>query len=146
MDIFISDFFLILTCRHLKDVIILTAIVQVLSTLSSYFWYFWLLVRRWNCSDCNIMEVSQFYFYCNHIICSLFTPGTCKGFAFIVGELPGPLVFCWVTGSPWREREKWQETEATGKTTDEEILDTVLNFFYCTITKNMQSKLFWDIW
>ncbi|KAG1928214.1 transmembrane protein 208 [Pimephales promelas] len=29
--------------EHLKDVIILTAIVQVLSTLSSYFWYFWLL-------------------------------------------------------------------------------------------------------
>uniref|UniRef100_A0A672SUJ5 Transmembrane protein 208 n=1 Tax=Sinocyclocheilus grahami TaxID=75366 RepID=A0A672SUJ5_SINGR len=29
--------------EHLKDVILLTAIVQVLSTLSSYFWYFWLL-------------------------------------------------------------------------------------------------------
>ncbi|TRY97203.1 hypothetical protein DNTS_000490, partial [Danionella cerebrum] len=28
---------------HLKDVILLTAIVQVLSTLSSYFWYLWLL-------------------------------------------------------------------------------------------------------
>lgn len=31
--------------RHLKDVILLTAIVQVLSTISSYFWYLWLLVR-----------------------------------------------------------------------------------------------------
>uniref|UniRef100_A0A3Q2WPF1 Transmembrane protein 208 n=1 Tax=Haplochromis burtoni TaxID=8153 RepID=A0A3Q2WPF1_HAPBU len=29
--------------RHLKDVILLTAIVQVLSTISSYFWYLWLL-------------------------------------------------------------------------------------------------------
>lgn len=29
--------------EHLKDVILLTAIVQVLSTLSSYFWYLWLL-------------------------------------------------------------------------------------------------------
>nr|XP_055065944.1 transmembrane protein 208-like [Misgurnus anguillicaudatus] len=29
--------------EHLKDVILLTAIVQVLGTLSSYFWYFWLL-------------------------------------------------------------------------------------------------------
>ncbi|KAG7232830.1 hypothetical protein INR49_008060, partial [Caranx melampygus] len=28
---------------HLKDVILLTAIVQVLSTISSYFWYLWLL-------------------------------------------------------------------------------------------------------
>lgn len=31
--------------RHLKDVILLTAIVQVLSTITSYFWYLWLLVR-----------------------------------------------------------------------------------------------------
>lgn len=31
--------------RHLKDVILLTAIVQVLSVISSYFWYLWLLVR-----------------------------------------------------------------------------------------------------
>jgi len=109
-------------------VIILTAIVQVLSTLSSYFWYFWLLVRLRDCSDCNIMEVSLFQFYCKCIICSLFTPGTCKGFAFTVGKLPGPLVFCRFTGSPWREREEWQETEATGKTTDEEILDSVYFF------------------
>ncbi|XP_072516404.1 transmembrane protein 208 isoform X1 [Salminus brasiliensis] len=29
--------------EHLKDAILLTAIVQVLSTLSPYFWYFWLL-------------------------------------------------------------------------------------------------------
>ncbi|KAK1798590.1 hypothetical protein P4O66_006881 [Electrophorus voltai] len=29
--------------EHLKDVILLTAIVQVLSTLSSYFWCLWLL-------------------------------------------------------------------------------------------------------
>lgn len=29
--------------EHLKDVILLTAIVQVLSTLSSYFWYLWFL-------------------------------------------------------------------------------------------------------
>ncbi|XP_076027386.1 transmembrane protein 208 [Genypterus blacodes] len=29
--------------EHLKDVILLTAIVQVLSTVSSYFWYLWLL-------------------------------------------------------------------------------------------------------
>ncbi|KAJ7985717.1 hypothetical protein DPEC_G00343360 [Dallia pectoralis] len=29
--------------EHLKDVILLTAIVQVLSTISSYFWYLWLL-------------------------------------------------------------------------------------------------------
>lgn len=29
--------------EHLKDAILLTAIVQVLSTLSSYFWYLWLL-------------------------------------------------------------------------------------------------------
>lgn len=29
--------------EHLKDVILLTAIVQVLSTISSYFWYIWLL-------------------------------------------------------------------------------------------------------
>ncbi|KAI9518901.1 hypothetical protein NQZ68_033384 [Dissostichus eleginoides] len=29
--------------EHLKDVILLTAIVQVLSTLSSYFWYLWML-------------------------------------------------------------------------------------------------------
>ncbi|PWA18876.1 hypothetical protein CCH79_00004887, partial [Gambusia affinis] len=29
--------------EHLKDVILLTAIVQVLSTLSAYFWYLWLL-------------------------------------------------------------------------------------------------------
>ncbi|KAI5086118.1 transmembrane protein 208, partial [Silurus meridionalis] len=29
--------------EHLKDVILLTAIVQVLSTLSFYFWYLWLL-------------------------------------------------------------------------------------------------------
>lgn len=36
---------LVCVCRHLKDVILLTAIVQVLSTLSSYFWYIWLLVR-----------------------------------------------------------------------------------------------------
>lgn len=32
--------------RHLKDVILLTAIVQVLSTISSYFWYLWLLVSE----------------------------------------------------------------------------------------------------
>lgn len=31
--------------RHLKDVILLTAIVQVLSIITSYFWYLWLLVR-----------------------------------------------------------------------------------------------------
>ncbi|XP_013856980.1 transmembrane protein 208 [Austrofundulus limnaeus] len=29
--------------EHLKDVILLTAIVQVLSTISAYFWYLWLL-------------------------------------------------------------------------------------------------------
>ncbi|XP_010080186.1 PREDICTED: LOW QUALITY PROTEIN: transmembrane protein 208 [Pterocles gutturalis] len=29
--------------RHLKDVILLTAIVQVLSCFSLYIWYFWLL-------------------------------------------------------------------------------------------------------
>ncbi|KAJ0056470.1 hypothetical protein NL108_008052, partial [Boleophthalmus pectinirostris] len=29
--------------EHLKDVILLTAIVQVLSVISSYFWYLWLL-------------------------------------------------------------------------------------------------------
>ncbi|KAK9542361.1 hypothetical protein VZT92_000231 [Zoarces viviparus] len=29
--------------EHLKDVILLTAIVQVLSTISSYFWYLWML-------------------------------------------------------------------------------------------------------
>ncbi|XP_068595891.1 transmembrane protein 208 [Brachionichthys hirsutus] len=29
--------------EHLKDVILLTAIVQVLSAISSYFWYLWLL-------------------------------------------------------------------------------------------------------
>uniref|UniRef100_A0A3Q3XMJ6 Transmembrane protein 208 n=1 Tax=Mola mola TaxID=94237 RepID=A0A3Q3XMJ6_MOLML len=29
--------------EHLKDVILLTAIVQVLSIISSYFWYLWLL-------------------------------------------------------------------------------------------------------
>ncbi|XP_033972825.1 transmembrane protein 208 [Trematomus bernacchii] len=29
--------------EHLKDVILLTAIVQVLSMLSSYFWYLWML-------------------------------------------------------------------------------------------------------
>ncbi|XP_015250560.1 transmembrane protein 208 [Cyprinodon tularosa] len=29
--------------EHLKDVILLTAIVQVLSTISSYFWYLWWL-------------------------------------------------------------------------------------------------------
>lgn len=29
--------------EHLKDVILLTAIVQVLSTISSYFWYLWFL-------------------------------------------------------------------------------------------------------
>ncbi|XP_006641516.2 transmembrane protein 208 [Lepisosteus oculatus] len=29
--------------EHLKDVILLTAIVQVLSTISMYFWYLWLL-------------------------------------------------------------------------------------------------------
>lgn len=32
--------------RHLKDVILLTAIVQVLSCFSLYIWSFWLLVRR----------------------------------------------------------------------------------------------------
>lgn len=31
--------------RHLKDVILLTAIVQVLSCFSLYVWSFWLLVR-----------------------------------------------------------------------------------------------------
>lgn len=31
--------------RHLKDVILLTAIVQVLSCFSLYIWSFWLLVR-----------------------------------------------------------------------------------------------------
>ncbi|KAG8437241.1 hypothetical protein GDO86_008084 [Hymenochirus boettgeri] len=30
--------------EHLKDVVLLTAIVQVLSCFSLYFWYFWLLV------------------------------------------------------------------------------------------------------
>ncbi|MBN3309835.1 TM208 protein, partial [Amia calva] len=29
--------------EHLKDVILLTAIVQVVSTISMYFWYLWLL-------------------------------------------------------------------------------------------------------
>ncbi|XP_062260795.1 transmembrane protein 208 [Platichthys flesus] len=29
--------------EHLKDVVLLTAIVQVLSIISSYFWYLWLL-------------------------------------------------------------------------------------------------------
>ncbi|XP_064781285.1 transmembrane protein 208-like isoform X2 [Oncorhynchus masou masou] len=29
--------------EHLKDVILLTAILQVLSTISSWFWYLWLL-------------------------------------------------------------------------------------------------------
>uniref|UniRef100_A0A8D0F4A7 Transmembrane protein 208 n=1 Tax=Strix occidentalis caurina TaxID=311401 RepID=A0A8D0F4A7_STROC len=32
--------------EHLKDVILLTAIVQVLSCFSLYVWYFWLLVRN----------------------------------------------------------------------------------------------------
>uniref|UniRef100_A0A8C9VV90 Transmembrane protein 208 n=1 Tax=Scleropages formosus TaxID=113540 RepID=A0A8C9VV90_SCLFO len=34
-------------CQHrlLKDVILLTAIIQVLSTISSSFWYLWLFVR-----------------------------------------------------------------------------------------------------
>ncbi|KAE8609315.1 hypothetical protein XENTR_v10011773 [Xenopus tropicalis] len=31
--------------EHLKDVVLLTAIVQVLSCFSLYFWFFWLLVR-----------------------------------------------------------------------------------------------------
>ncbi|KAL1006989.1 hypothetical protein UPYG_G00080260 [Umbra pygmaea] len=29
--------------EHLKDIVLLTAIIQVLSTLYSYFWYLWLL-------------------------------------------------------------------------------------------------------
>lgn len=35
---------LIFVLRHLKDVILLTAIIQVLSCFSLYVWYFWLLV------------------------------------------------------------------------------------------------------
>lgn len=35
--------------RHLKDVILLTAIVQVLSCFSLYVWYFWLLVSPSPC-------------------------------------------------------------------------------------------------
>lgn len=40
--------------RHLKDVILLTAIVQVLSTISSYFWYLWLLVRAFKDVLCPV--------------------------------------------------------------------------------------------
>lgn len=98
-----------------------------------------LAVGETNCSECDIFEVSQLHFYWNCIICFLFTPGTCKGFAFIVGELPGPLVFCWIAGSPWREREEWQETEASGKTTDEEILDlSVFIFYFFTFIVQLQ--------
>lgn len=48
--------------RHLKDVILLTAIVQVLSTISSYFWYLWLLVRA--CAE-HVLLFSLLLYFCD---------------------------------------------------------------------------------
>lgn len=45
-----------LCSRHLKDVILLTAIVQVLSVISSYFWYLWLLVSPGDTSQTQPMS------------------------------------------------------------------------------------------
>lgn len=46
--------------RHLKDVILLTAIVQVLSCFSLYVWYFWLLVSPSPCCfpSCSALLLS----------------------------------------------------------------------------------------
>lgn len=44
--------------RHLKDVILLTAIVQVLSCFSLYVWYFWLLVSPCGFPCCSALLLS----------------------------------------------------------------------------------------
>lgn len=59
-----NDHLLCVCCdfRHLKDVILLTAIVQVLSTISSYFWYLWLLVRA--CAE-HVLLFSLLLYFCD---------------------------------------------------------------------------------
>lgn len=42
--------------RHLKDVILLTAMVQVLSCFSLYVWYFWLLVSPCSFLSCSCLQ------------------------------------------------------------------------------------------
>lgn len=44
--------------RHLKDVILLTAMVQVLSCFSLYVWYFWLLVSPCGFPCCSASSLS----------------------------------------------------------------------------------------
>ena len=111
--------------RHLKDVILLTAIVQVLSTISSYFWYLWLLVRRFFLS---VSLINHLLFLCLIPLClsscliiySVCVSGSGPGPPPAVGELPGPLVYGREpVGTRGSERE---EAETTRAQTDEEIL------------------------
>lgn len=103
--------------RHLKDVILLTAIVQVLSTISSYFWYLWLLVRAF------VVPTSfHFVFHTRHnlsLSCVCVPgPGPCPLLA--VGKLPGPLVYGRKpVGAGGGEREEAEKTRAQA---DETIL------------------------
>lgn len=103
--------------RHLKDVILLTAIVQVLSTISSYFWYLWLLVRAF------VVPTSfHFVFHTRHnlsLSCVCVPgPGPCTLLA--VGKLPGPLVYGRKpVGAGGGEREEAEKTRAQA---DETIL------------------------
>lgn len=131
--------------RHLKDVILLTAIVQVLSTITSYFWYLWLLVRPFNLY-CNtktawfcifIFEFlspkkdvfSKFKFLSNaqlytvHVPFSLFNCNNCFG---VCSRLR--LVHCtcsgWTSWAPglWQKarlhRKKWMRRSREDKSAD----------------------------
>lgn len=54
--------------RHLKDVILLTAIVQVLSCFSLYVWYFWLLVSSCVFLHCSMLSLSFPVFRAENVI------------------------------------------------------------------------------
>ncbi|XP_065520147.1 transmembrane protein 208 isoform X1 [Lathamus discolor] len=61
--------------EHLKDVILLTAIVQVLSCFSLYLWYFWLLVSPCGCPSHSTLSVrSRLGTFIHFISVSCFRP------------------------------------------------------------------------
>ena len=109
---------LVFDFRHVKDMILLTAIVQALSLLSNYFWWLWILVSfvgsylklHYMISSIlnNARMVTQQTVYCMYSVA-----GTCKGFLRPVGEFFGTLVF---RTSPRSGRQKAKEIRTKNET------------------------------
>uniref|UniRef100_A0A2I3GXL6 Transmembrane protein 208 n=4 Tax=Hominoidea TaxID=314295 RepID=A0A2I3GXL6_NOMLE len=80
--------------EHLKDVILLTAIVQVLSCFSLYVWSFWLLVSGLGALPRRGISPSPSFIPCTLLQVTVSLVGSGPGPLPPVGECAGPLVHC----------------------------------------------------